>query len=109
MTLEQQIYLAVFIKRIEAHPEIAQNLAVEYYAKCLKQQETLHNLEQNCHDLEHGYKELEREREDIYADYELLRSVLKKEQLKNIALSSRIEPVLPDFLPLNLHNYLHHH
>ena len=112
MNIERELSLTCFSKYLEANPDKLEELAVKYYAKCLQQQDQIRNLAENCNDLERAYKELEREKEDIYADYELLRAELEQEQKKNIALrsssnrQSNRQIVLPDFLPLNPHHFL---
>ena len=99
MNIERELSLANFSYHLKANPDQARYVAFKYYIKFLNQQEKISNLEQNC-------KKLEREQEELYADYEILRMALEKEQRRNIASDCDLHLRLPDFLAPNPHNYL---
>jgi hypothetical protein len=99
MNIEQELSLLNFSYYLKTHPDKTNDLAIDYYAKFLEQQSKIRDLERNCRELEAGKKEL-------YADYELLRQELEKEQRRNITNGCDLHLRLPDFLPSNPHNYL---
>ena len=106
MNIERELSLTNFSNYLEANPNQVEYVAFQYYNKFLDQQNKISNLEQNCQDLEQTCKELEQENQDIYANYELLRLELSKEQSKNIDSDCDLYLRLPNFLPSNPHNYL---
>lgn len=99
MNIERELRLINFLYHLKANPNKVQELAIEYYAKYLEQQEKIKDLKQSS-------LELKAEKKELYADYELLRKELEKEQKKNLTNGCDLHLTLPTFLPPNPHNYL---
>lgn len=104
MNIERELNLINFSYHLKANPEKAIELAIEYYARFLSQQDRIKDLEQNCQDLKRGYKELETEKAWIYAELESLRIAIEEQSKNN--LDCDLYLTLPSFLPANPHNYL---
>ena len=97
MSIEREINLRAFAKYVETNPELAIELAIRYHQWYWKQKDLIGKLNQQC-------RKLEGEKAELVFDYESIRADLELEQLRNIALRSRLNAELPNCLPSSPHN-----